>query len=804
MFTQSDTLDYWADRVEYSVRDSSIMLSGNSQIIYQNIKLNADTIIYFTNNKTMIASGNPILIDGKDTLRGKHIAYNIQSRSGKIRYGLMYSDDDVAYYAQNIVRTDSAIYAHHGFYTTCMFPDQPHSHFYCERIKLLPGDKTIARPFVLVVGDAPMAALPFFIIPLEKDRASGWLPIRWGVALNGRGNVDNIGYYWAINDYLDLMLAGRVDNFDNFLVKAETNYRIKDILSGNIYSDYSIDDKYMGRHNRWSLRFNHDQNLLPDRSFTLKGSGRLASDKRYSSDFSDNVTEITDQNLSSNLSLTKRLDNIGGHTSLSWNRSQKLQHEIIEQDLPTVNFTLNNRPLLPPIFGDTTQNPLANLSWNYSFRANQKIFESTKIDSSYHKIHRGMSHSIPISMPFNVFNHIRITPNFTVNQAFFDSYIDTVAVLDTIFEILFDTISIDHAHHIEYAGMKKDTIHYPNIISPDTIIIRVHRDSTLRVQRRHDTTYYHHKNFDLNKAHNVWWNTGVNISTNLYGIFPVKFGRMQGIRHTLSPNIGYLFTPKNDLDVRFPSVGVGTPPLGTAQRQEFLFGVNNNLETKILNPPKNDDEKASERRVNLLTAGISGSYNFEADSQKLSNISIRGSVPAPKVDLSYSGSYHPYDMSNKIDFPKPLSHAINITPQLPSLQGNIWSGDLIIHNGFQEYGYLDNVFKNNNRDWSINITPRYSYSLTRENVVSEFRANKNYTMGAGMSFMLSQRWKMSWGGTWSFTENTFINQNVALSADLECWDLRLDWYPTGVNEGRIYFVAALKRHRDLKWEQRER
>jgi len=818
IFAQSDILDYWADEVEYSVKDSTISLSGNAKLVYTGITITADTIFYFTDARSMLAFGNAVLIDGTDTLRGEFIAYNIRQRSGKVRHGFLQSAGNTSYYADDIVRTDSAIFAHNALYTTCMFPDQPHSHFYCERIKITPNDRAVARPFVLVVGDAPVVALPFFIIPLDRDRTSGWLPVRWGVTLNGRGDVDNIGYYWAINDYLDLMLAGKVDNFENFLAKAETRYAVKNIVTGNVYTDFSLSDRYMGHQNRWSMSFNHDQNLTPDKNFTLRGSGRLVSDKKYFSQYSDDTTSLLNQDLSSNLALTKRFENIGGHASLSWNRNQNLNRETIEQDLPTTNFTLNNRPLIPlaPLTDgnkNNNNNPIRNLSWSYSYRANQRILERTKTDSSYYRIHRGMSHTIPITMPFNLFNHLRITPNFTVSQSVFDSYRDTAAVIDTIFRELFDTISIDEINFIEYVGKEKKPLLDPNSIFPDTIAWLIHRGDTSWIERRYDTTFFRDPNFDINKAHQVWWNTGVNISTNLYGIFPVKLGRMQGIRHTFSPSVGYTFTPEHELDVRFPTVGGGvTSPSGTKQRQDLSFGINNLFETKILNKPDDDDAETrpspartpAERKVSFLSAGARGSYNFEADSQKLSNISVTASIPAPKVSLSYSGNYHPYDMQNNIDMLRPLSHTINITPQLPALSGNIWSGDMIIHEGFQQWGYLDNVWKNNTRDWNITITPRYSYTLTRPNIVSEFRTNKSYNLGAGLSFMLTERWKINWGGTWSFTENKFINQAVALSADLECWDLRLDWYPTGVNEGRIIFVAALKKHRDLKWEQRER
>jgi lipopolysaccharide assembly outer membrane protein LptD (OstA) len=833
-----DTVDYSADIVEYSVKDSSVFLAGNAKLNYQSINLTADTVFYFTNTKSMIAVGKPVLIDGTDTLRGEYIAYNIENKSGKVKHGLMQSIDTTAYFGEQIVRTDSAIYASNALYTTCMFPDEPHTHFYCKKIKVIPNDRAIAKPFVLVIGNAPVAALPYFMLPIEKNRTSGWLPIKWGVTLNGRGSVDNVGYYWAINDYLDFSLAGMVDNFENFLAKAETNYSVKDIINGRIYTDYSINNRYLGRTNRWSLEFSHDQNITPDKSLTLKGSGSLVSDKNYFSQFSDDTSKLKEQTLTSNLSLTKRFDNIGGSASLNWNRTQNLNRETIDQDLPSVNFTLNNRRFVELEEGDTTEHLLNKLSWSYAFRGNQKMSERTynvnqgvldevneklangeldsgkidsiynSIDSSYSRTFRGASHTIPINMPFNLFKHIKVTPSFTVNQSLFDAYRDTIADVKLRREKLYDTIPYDSIGNIEYKDrelgasfVRNDTnfvlLRYPiNPKNPD--YDTTYNDTT------YDTTYYYQDDFDINKAHQVWWNAGVSISTNLYGIFPVKVGRMQGIRHTVSPTVGYTYTPKKDLDVVFMNVDGVSSPYGTKQRQVVNFGLNNLFETKF--SPKDSDtatNSASPQSVKFLDFGFSGNYNFEADSQALNDITLRASIPAQKVNLSYDGTFKPYDMKNELDMPRALRHSINITPNLPQISGNMWSGDMIIYEGFQRWGYLDNIWQKDAKDFNISIMPRYSYTMSRKNVVSEFNTQKTYNLGASLEFMLTERWHIRWNGDWSFTENKFMGQAISLAADLECWNLRLDWYPSGLNEGRIYFIAELKKHRDLKWEQED-
>jgi lipopolysaccharide assembly outer membrane protein LptD (OstA) len=799
----SDSVSYSADIVTYLRNDTSITLSGTAIINYDGMVLFADSIKYHTDKRVIVALGEATLIDGADTLKGDYIAYNLNTQSGKVKHGIMSSDDDLHYKAERIANVKSGdVYVDQGEYSTCEKLDSSHYNFYSEEIKITPNDKAVTIPFILEVAEAPVIALPYFIIPLEKDRKSGWLTPRWGVGINGKGTVDNIGYYWAINEYVDFLAAGKIDDFETFLLKGESKYRVKDKLSGRIYADMALTDKFLQSSNRWSLDYSHEQKILPDGSMSLTGKGRLVSDNSYYKDFSEDTTSLLSKDISSNLALTKRFNRIGGYASLSWDRRQNLSKETVDQELPSFNFNLNQRQFFPRKDEELDENGdelpekwYESFRWGYNFKGKQKSKESTDSDSIYKYRNSGATHALSVTAPMTILRYFTINPNFSLNQSFFDSYIDSVTDTAYIEVEIYDTMSVEDTLRTDLPSY--DTV----IVLADTTIVLYNKRDTAYIKTTHDTTYYSSDEYSKSLALNSWWKTGVNLTTKVYGLFPISIGRLKGIRHTLTPGLGYTFTPKKDLSVKFPtSIGI-SGPTGTKQMQTVNFSLTNVFHGKIEGKDASDSSKSESKKPTLLNLNGSGNYNFEADSLKMSNIALSASIPSSVVDLSYSSILHPYDNKNEYIFPKALSHSIRVNPRLPEISGTFWSGDFLSLEKVTFDGYKDGLSLKK-PIWSFGLRPNYSYSLVRANIYESFKTNKTYNLSSSLKLNFSHRWSLRWGGTWSFTENTFINQSVSVYADLSCWDLKFDWYPTGVNSGRFYFTVAIKKHREIKWDKR--
>ena len=96
------------------------------------------------------------------------------------------------------------MYLSSGSYTPCNYA-HPHFAINFTKSKLITGDKIVTGPAWITVEDSPTPlAVPFAFFPITHDRASGILIPSYGW-MNYRGYyLKDGGYYWAVNDNLDL------------------------------------------------------------------------------------------------------------------------------------------------------------------------------------------------------------------------------------------------------------------------------------------------------------------------------------------------------------------------------------------------------------------------------------------------------------------------------------------------------------------------------------------------------------------------------------------------------------------------
>ena len=93
--------------------------------------------------------------------------------------------------------------------TTCD-DSLPHYHFSVNELKFVTKHTLVGRPAVLYIADVPVMWLPFVLEDLRTGRRSGVLTPHFGISElvrnspSYRRHVENVGYYFGINDYTDL------------------------------------------------------------------------------------------------------------------------------------------------------------------------------------------------------------------------------------------------------------------------------------------------------------------------------------------------------------------------------------------------------------------------------------------------------------------------------------------------------------------------------------------------------------------------------------------------------------------------
>ena len=182
----------------------------------------SDTIIYDDSSKIVRARGaENVLRDpargGDDVVSRGTMYYNTAERRGTVGYvrttvesGQKYFvDAQSAGFANDSTGEESAFFGRSGTITTCD-DSIPHYHFSSRELKMVKGKLAVGRPGVLYIYDVPVLWLPFYFQDVRRGRRSGMLPPRVGVSeivRNGplyRRTVENLGYYYNIDDYQDI------------------------------------------------------------------------------------------------------------------------------------------------------------------------------------------------------------------------------------------------------------------------------------------------------------------------------------------------------------------------------------------------------------------------------------------------------------------------------------------------------------------------------------------------------------------------------------------------------------------------
>ena len=125
-----------------------------------------------------------------------------------------------------------------GKYTTCD-AENPHYYVALTKAKSIPGDKIISGPAYLVIEDVPMPiGLPFGFFPNKRESTSGILIPSYGEEARRGFYLRDGGYYWAINDYMDLSLRGSIFTNGTWGIRATSAYRLRYRFNGNVDLKY--------------------------------------------------------------------------------------------------------------------------------------------------------------------------------------------------------------------------------------------------------------------------------------------------------------------------------------------------------------------------------------------------------------------------------------------------------------------------------------------------------------------------------------------------------------------------------------
>jgi lipopolysaccharide assembly outer membrane protein LptD (OstA) len=794
-----EKVDYKGRRVEFDTNRQQSKMFGEANIYQEGMDLTAAQINIDWNSNILEAFDKnpfnddeylqPTLVEnGREPVSGKSMIYNIKDRKGKVLAGSTKVQNNMYMGKQITTVTDSTFYIEDCIFTSC---DPSKFYLGSKQVKIIYGDKVIAKPLNIVIGGVPIFGIPMAIFPhTNKERRSGWIMPSFGSSENRGNYLDGLGYYFAPNDYFgsenSLIFADR----QGIILKSKNQYKNRYKFSGNfnfeVRKHLNSNEQDIAKLNEsnktdFSLNWNHNQILRKDQSFRSNVS--YYSNGEYNRETSIDPLKRLNQQAISNATYSKRWKN--KNLSLSVNVSNKqdlmsknkvnsnsifyqnptsLNSTITENNstLPSINFRIGRKNL----FKNSNNLFLSGVQWNYSsrilnnsknFYRAEEIMDDESITYQWEKNENGdvitsneantmFKNNFSINAPFTLFDYIAVNPNININSDFVSR---------------FRQVSLNADDEVEFNEIEKF---------------------------KNRTT----------------GNLSLSMTTKIYGILPIRIGNISSVRHVMTPSITYSYSPNylnnnsyfqefnEEYYDYFSGSLIGSTPRNSNKKINFSLG-------NVFQAKYSDGD--NEEKINLFSWKINTGYNLNSEEFKLSNLnsSIRSNLKnGTNIDLNLTHDFYEYDSENNIRLDK-----LNTMPRLTgirlstnfTLKGKQSDNKNNTNLSKETAAFINDLSSNN---WQSRLGISYAVNkINPDNKIENFWLNSN------TSINVTSNWKLNYNARFNLIDKNIVRHNLTLYREIDCWELFVDWTPNGYAKG-LYFRLNLKSDilRDLKVEQK--
>ena len=781
---------YKADYIDYVIDHENTILNKNAEVEYKETLIEAGDIVVNWDTNLLDAKEfhgiYPLVsIAGENPMSGDYMRFDLINKKGTINKGK--TNFDNGYYSGKIIEREEPNIMHmqESTYTSCEL-DHPHYYFLSEKMKMLQGDKIIAKPITLYISDFPIISFPFAILPNKGgDRRSGWIMPSIGNS-NKRGTfLQNLGYYFAPNDYMDLKFLFSLYDLKGVNLKSQFRYNKRYEYNGNIKSTLKRDLVQIGDNTQditnifsnnvtqdWDIHWTHQQSFDPYQNFNFDLTYITSNDFYTSEDIGLDLDTRLKQKIESSLNYSKSWPHQKNSFTLYLSDSYDVLSESNEptetpnyykiRTLPKITFRHNSSRLFND--GDNWYNNIYG-SMSSVFTGNQKVGfyldNDVKVDTIDYK--SGVINNFNLSMTSKVFKWFSLNPNISLKESWVFRYKE---------------------YELDDKG---------NFLGND---------------------FYHYKE-DFKRR--LSGSLSMSLSTKLYGIIPFKLGFLESIRHVLSPSISYSYTPSllnnrqyfqidnsgNYLDYFSGSLVGSTPSSNT---EKYSFSLRNDFQIKYLNNLGNPIKE------NILFWTLNTSFNPKATAFNWSPIisTIQAKIPH-LFDINISMTHDLYKRQLNIEdnayyerinsfAPFPRLTSISASTDL-ALSGNKFGYDNIIEQDSLDFEAKLDLTQSNDpyepiiesgKIWDLRL--RFNYSMYQDQNSNSW--DKTFWVNSDVDMNISSKWKMTYSARFDMKDYEIVSHSLYLFRPLHCWDFSFKWWPSGDNKGFILNIYV--RNSDLR------
>ena len=850
---------------EFTGGERKVYYYGGATVTYQDMKLTADYIEYDMKTNTVFARGRfdeasgewvgqPEMTQGKSTYKMEELRYNFDSKKSFITNMITQESEGLLQGQKIKMMPDQSVNMQKGMYTVC---DLEHPHYYLKlsmaKVVTQPSQKTVFGPAFPVIADVPIPiGLPFGFVPSKPTRATGLLMPTFGEEVARGFFVKDAGMYFVLGDYFDLSLTGSYFTLGSYAVDINSRYRVNYKFNGSFSLTYSNDQTGekgsadFRQSKNFGLRWSHTQDpkAHPGTTFSASVNFSSPSNSKYNS---RSVDEALQNQVSSSISYSR---NWNGKVSLSLNALHNQNSRDSSYSFTLPNITLSVTRFYPFKQKNRVGKEKAyeKISFGYSTsfqnRLNFKMRDmqdfvynsdgSYKVDpvtgvrvkefgdslgvKALDRLTNGMGHNFQIGLPnFTLLKYLNFTPsvNYGMNWMF-----------NAGRQYLEDEYDKD-GNPVMVTDKDGHLVHAQRVVN------------------------------DPGRAFNTFgvtqtYSGSMSMSTRVYGMFNFgKHRRIQAIRHVITPSVSMSFSPEKGkafngwrtLDAYYDRRGSYHPEAmyniyavpghhnsvsapGRGKTGSMSVSIGNNLEAKVRD--LRDTTGTGSKKVKILDQlNFNGSYNFLADSLKMSNIGVSASTNLfNKINLSGNLNFDPYavnERGQRINKYNLVAKGIPLRLTNASLSASIsFNGKGAINgndgrksdsggrgssgggdaNSYQRIYYHPITgeyipggslyYMNPNAPWSLSFSYSFSYAKSYQYTNNQLLENKRFTqtVNANGNIKLTPRMSITASSGFDIMAMRITTTQISANYDLHCFNIAVSWVPTGQWKSYSFRIAA--------------
>ena len=608
-----------SDSIDNDVVHKKVYLYGDAKIQYDDITLTAARIIYDFESYTVHAEGVQDTLDnwhglpnfkqGTSEFTSNQMDYNFRSKKAYVKQ-VQTQVIEGTLTGDRVKTTDNnnIIYVKDGEYCPCEDPNAK-TRFKIGKLKVIKDKQIVTGPGYMVIGKIPTPlAFPFGFFPNSEEKQAGIIIPSYGNGGSQGYYLNNLGFYLPINDYIDTKFLGDIytrgswglQNMTRYDNRYKYNGQLRLQLHQKVSGDKDLNN--YSEQNSFFVNWSHAQDRKARPNSNFSASVNAGSTSNFRNDLNASQQDYLTNTFQSSIAYDKGFYDSPWNFNIKAGHSQNSQTGNYSFTLPDVAISRARTMPLAGLFNKGTKQKFyekLGLTYSANFKNQLDAKESELSLNNWPQLKKqfknGVQHNAGLALPINA-GPLTITPSFSYTERwYFKTY--------------------GQAYNEDLEVFEQDTI----------------------------------SGFDRN--YNYQFST--NISTKLYGMYSFKKGALKAIRHTITPSVGYVASPSFDPNVYgfYGESGnlSGFSPYsnsiysytGSPRSESIRFSLDNNLEAKLLS---RRDTVSKFKKVPIIeNISASGTYNFAADSLKLSVINVSGRTKITKyANINFSGRFDPY------------------------------------------------------------------------------------------------------------------------------------------------------------------